>query len=297
MEQEPVYYQLPPGHDHQLRRMVRFLVLFFAGLILLAAAIVWNAQWLATKLPFSAEKRFADGMERTISGWFDTPRSAQRDLIESYLQDLADDMTARMEVPEDFQIKVHLMASKELNAFATLGGHLFIFSGLVKDVPDENTLAMVMGHEIAHIKHRDPLAGLGRGVALQIILGFVTGNSSSSADIAIYGGQAGLTYFSREQEQAADTAAIHALQSRYGHVAGSDTLFRIVAGRQQAEERLDIPEWLSTHPDLKARIDRLTDYARSQGWGRQAPQPVPEAVRQALEELKASSRRRPGEQA
>ena len=63
---------------------------------------------------------------------------------------------------------MHYDASDTVNAFATLGGHVVIYRGLLEKLPNENVVAMVVAHEIAHIKHRDPVAALGRGVAITL---------------------------------------------------------------------------------------------------------------------------------
>ena len=57
-----------------------------------------------------------------------------------------------------------------VNAFATLGGHIVVYQGLLEAVPDENALAMVLAHEIAHVRHRHPIVGLSRSAALGFAL-------------------------------------------------------------------------------------------------------------------------------
>lgn len=288
MGDDPVYYQPPAEHDAHIRGMIKFLVGFFAVLIVAVVAVVLSAQSLARMLPFSAEKRFAEGIERTITALVDDTRGAESRRIENYLQSLADELAVNMEVPDEYEISVHFLGSKEVNAFATLGGHVFVLGGLVETMPDENSLAMVLAHEIAHIKHRDPLAGLGRGVALQIIYSFLTGEYSRSPDIAAYGGNIGLMFFSREQEQSADLAAIQGLQSTYGHVAGSETLFRVLAENQNTGETT-FPAWLSTHPRHELRIETLRAHAEERGWGRESPRPYPPEILAALEAIESGT--------
>lgn len=284
MTDDPVYYQPPAAHEHHIRGLIRFLIVFFAALITVVTLIVLNAQSLAQKLPFSAEKRFVEGIERTVAGFVDGQRDANALSIERYLQALADELAVNMSVPEDFTITVHLLKSDEINAFATLGGHLFVLSGLIEALPDENSLAMVIAHEIGHVRHRDPLAGLGRGVALQIIYSFLTGQASTSTDLAAYGGNIGLMFFSREQEELADLAAIEGLHSTYGHVAGSATLFRVLADSADTDE-LQFPDWLSTHPQHEARVQALDSYAAERGWSSGMPRAYPPGIIRGLESL------------
>ena len=120
---------------------------------------------------------------------------------------------------------------------------------------------MVMAHEIGHVLHRDPVAGLGGGVASLAAMLMLTGNAGTAGSfISTTGGISGLQ-FTRDMENAADRAAVQALAGRYAHLGGADTLFRLI--RKQRKHGTT-PKWLqrflSTHPldsDRIARIDEL----------------------------------------
>lgn len=286
MAEEPVHYQPPAEHEQHVRKLGKFLIIFFVALFILGGLVVLNAQKLASALPFSAEQRFANGIARTIDPWLDSTRDAEYDVIEGYLQTMANELASDMTLPSDHELKVHFLDWDELNAFATIGGHIFVMQGLVESLPDENSLAMVLAHEIAHVKHRDPLAGVGRGIAIQIIYSFLTGNSQVSADYAAMTSQAGMLFFSREQETAADIVAMEGLHTRYGHVAGSDALFRIVADAM-GEKGQAVPDWLLSHPEPASRIEELAAHALSQGWRYDVPRPYPQHITEALESVSA----------
>lgn len=281
MTDDPVYYQPPAEHDQHVRKLVWFLLAFFCVLVVVAVGLILNAQWLASKLPFSTEQRFVQPVETLFAALSDGPRSSEALGVERYLQNLADDLAGHMGVPIDYEITVHYASSDEVNAFATLGGHLIVLRGLLDELPDENSLSMVLAHEIAHIKHRDPVASLGRGVAIQMIYTFLTGNNAG-ADMAAFGGNLGLMHFTRRQETAADRAALAALQAKYGHVGGSETLFRMLVESDEANEN-PIPDWLSTHPDLEARIQALATQADAKGWRQGNTLPLPARIRRAAE--------------
>ena len=65
------------------------------------------------------------------------------------------------------------------NAFATLGGHIAVTSGLYRRMPSENALALVLAHEIAHVSARDPISALGGSatLALLVALAVVAGSA------------------------------------------------------------------------------------------------------------------------
>ena len=60
---------------------------------------------------------------------------------------------------------MHYDPGGTFNAYATAGGQLVFYRGLLEAMPHENALATVVAHEIAHVAHRDPrrLARRGRG--------------------------------------------------------------------------------------------------------------------------------------
>ena len=51
-------------------------------------------------------------------------------------------------------VHVFISSSNEVNAFATVGGHLIVNRGLLRDCRNESELAGVLSHEIAHIQLR-----------------------------------------------------------------------------------------------------------------------------------------------
>lgn len=157
---------------------------------------------------------------------------------------------------EHIQYHFHLLAETTPNAWATLGGHIFVTTGLLSVTRSENALAMVLSHEMAHVNHRHPIQSLSRGALVQFLLLAVSGGQSASALNSVLG-QAGLltmSSFSRDMEREADAAAVQVLLSHYGHLQGADEFFQ-----QMLSEHGDSRwrEWTQTHPNLAARIERL----------------------------------------
>lgn len=223
---------------------------------------------LAAHIPFSAEYRLAERF---------SPKLGEAEPMQRYLQQLADTLAVAEQLPPGVKIHVHYVDDKTVNAFATLGGHVILFSGLLKRMPNENALAMVMAHEIAHVKHRDPIRSLGRGVAIAAILGLV--DSSIGTDLASKAlGQAGLLAelsYSREQEKEADLAGIDALAARYGGIQGADDMFHALEQIEHGHAPR-AAEFYRSHPDVEARLQALHARALEKGWQPGRPTPLPE---------------------
>ncbi len=87
--------------------------------------------------------------------------------LKAYLQQLADSIAANsdLKVP----LRVTLLASEEINAFALPGGFLFINTGLIEKAEIESELAGVIAHELAHIAARHGARLMKRATIANII--------------------------------------------------------------------------------------------------------------------------------
>jgi len=273
MSDENQYYQLPESTDSNIRRMSIFLWVIGIFLIATVVLVFFNAQRIAQHIPFAAEEKFIKPYEKLIQKYY---KGESKPEINAYLQNLADNLAKSMELPSEYNIKVHYVDNDMINAFATLGGHIFIFKGLIENLDDENSLAMVIAHEIAHIKHRDPVSAMGRGVALQLLYGFTT-NDFSSSDIGNLSNQFGTTFFSRKQELKADQEAVHTLNKHYGHISGYDSFFLKVS-EQYDDQETEALKWFSTHPLHNDRIQQLKKIALEKKFSAEKPINIPSQI-------------------
>jgi predicted Zn-dependent protease len=74
---------------------------------------------------------------------------------------------------------VAILDSKEINAFATSGGHIFLTRGLVSSAKSEDALAGVIAHEIAHIQLQHSIKAIKTSRITQALL--ATGASVAGA--------------------------------------------------------------------------------------------------------------------
>ena len=265
------------GREHRLKEFALLTVGALAVVLGSVLLLGWLAEFVAARIPFSYECE--------IAGEFAPPTAAEDAalaVVESELQILADALAAHMRVPAEIRIRVHYVDDADtVNAFATLGGHIVVFRGLLARMPSENALAMVLAHEIAHVLHRDPIVALGRAMAVGLALAAIAGVSGDTLTDSVFGSAGTLTAlsFSRDQERAADVAAIAAVGARYGHVADAAAVFDSLAG-MDGEQALRTPEFLSSHPGLDTRRAETARYAAALGWSSiGTPRPLPAALR------------------
>ncbi|MCP3869981.1 MAG: M48 family metalloprotease [Gammaproteobacteria bacterium] len=213
------------------------------------------ADYLVTKVPFSYEQDLAENLVPVESSGGELP---------DYLQELTRRLVEVMALPAGMTVRIHYVNDPTVNAFATLGGHLVINRGLLERLPNENALAMVLAHEIAHAQLRHPLRSLGRGVVLAVVVSALSGAGGNTLINDIVGGSGILTAlsFSRDQEQAADILGLNALIALYGHCSGSRELFQLLL-EEEKNTSLGAPpvEFLRTHPLGEERIEVIDSFA------------------------------------
>jgi len=255
----------------------QMLVLLAGALVLMFAvyfAFLFLGGWLARLVPFSAEVSFIESIDFDIEEFTQPPTDSDGRVLWDQrvndLNDLAERVMAHMDMPEGMTIDVHYVDEKVFNAFATLGGNVFFYRGLIEKMPHENALAMVMAHEIAHEIHRDPISGLGGGVTAGVMTSMVFGGAGPLGSTLNVTNLVAQANFTRGMETAADKAAIQAVNSLYGHVAGAGSMFEALAAERVSDEGVDIPDWaesfMRTHPLDNDRVEAIENAAKANGW-------------------------------
>lgn len=247
---------------------LRLTLGLFLITVAVTAGVYYAARWWAPLIPFRYETALASTVTNNDALPPCTAAGTQA------LQTLAEGLAAKMDLPAEMSIHVHFSTDKEPNAFATLGGNIVINKGLLTSVHSENALAMVMAHEIGHIKHRDPIVSLGGGVAVAVIFSAVIGGTDGGA---LVGWAIGFTQmsFSRDQEARADRDALAALQGYYGYTNGADEFFDYIT--QEYPKLAKMPAFISTHPTPPSRLQTIR---ASFSAASLQPKPLPPAIAQ-----------------
>ena len=151
-----------------------------------------------------------------------------------------------------------------LNAFATPGGYIYVYTGLIKYLDHADDLAGVMGHEMAHADLRHTIRNLQKTYGVQVLLSVALGKDPGAlAQIAaqIAGQLAGLQ-FSREYETEADSHSVDYLSGTEYACNGAAHFFEKLTAAGNSGQP---PEFLSTHPNPDNRIENINSKAESIG--------------------------------
>jgi predicted Zn-dependent protease len=151
-----------------------------------------------------------------------------------------------------------IVNSKEVNAFAVPGGHVYINRGLIERATSMHQVASVLAHEIAHVTERhsvdqmQTMQGANMGVALLCTLTSTCESATGRTAINV-GGSAALASFSRGDEAEADQVGL-ALMVRAGiHPDGFPEMFRILLDARERDPNA-VEKFFSTHPLAEDRI-------------------------------------------
>lgn len=158
-------------------------------------------------------------------------------------------------VDEDWEVEV--FDSEEINAFALPGGRIGVFTGILQVADNQDQLAAVLGHEVAHVTEQHALDRVNREMTTQagVIAGAaVLGGAPGTAELLSMGAQLGLSMpFSRGQETEADTEGLMYMAKAGFNPQQSIQLWK----NMEKKNKLGPPEFLSTHPSGDTRIQDL----------------------------------------
>ena len=156
---------------------------------------------------------------------------------------------------------------KVKNAWCMPGGKIAVYTGILDITKNENGLAAVMGHEIAHAVAKHSVERASRGVLLNTgtaIIDIASGGKISQVNRTTGMNTVGLISqigimnpFNRKQESEADYLGLI-----FSSLAGYDIRETINVWKrmQEANKGKEPPQFMSTHPSTANRIDNITEW-------------------------------------
>ena len=210
---------------------------------------------------------------RTDPAYVDDPE------ISDYLNALGQRLLLAADGPRR-DIDFFAVNDETINAFALVGGHIGVHTGLIALTQNESELAGVVAHEIAHILQRHQ-ARMMHGqraaqwtslaaLALAMIASRGGGNQSgqvTEAAIASAGAlqiQSQLNY-TREHEREADRVGVQILERAGYDPHGMVSFFERLLRANRLNEFKGAPAYLRTHPLTTERIADMQDRVQKSG--------------------------------
>jgi predicted Zn-dependent protease len=194
----------------------------------------------------------------------------QNPKLTKYVNEVGDVVARKSTRPNLFRgYHFAVLDTEEINAFACPGGIIFVTRGLIKTCKNEDQLAAVLAHEVAHVANKDGINSISKARWTQVFTAMGTEAARQ------YGGVAGnlvtlfegsiddvfktivVNGYSRQAEEAADAAAIKEL-TRAGY---DPTALVAVLTIMEAKGKGKTSGIFKTHPPTSDRLAKAKPLA------------------------------------
>jgi len=195
-------------------------------------------------------------------------------LVTEYVNDIGSRIAAQTN-DGDHNFTFFVVDDERINAFALPGGYIGLHTGLLEATRNEDELAGVIAHEVAHVTQRHIARAihansrqsiLSTAMMLGAIIVAAAGGSADAAQGAIAVAQGTAIQqqinFTRSNEYEADRIGITALADAGFDPYGMASFFEVLSRQTTTSPEMRAPEFLRTHPVSSARVAEARSRAR-----------------------------------
>ena len=194
--------------------------------------------------------------------------------VNEYINEIGHRLSAQANSGE-YKFSFFVINDNSINAFALPGGYIGVHTGLLLATRNEDELASVLAHEIAHVTQRHIARAVHAGqrqsiLSTAIMLGAIIAGAAGAGSDAVQGAMAVAQgaqaqqqiNFTRANEYEADRIGISALAQAGFNPHGMASFFEVIS-KKTALSASKIPEFLKTHPITSARISEARNRAKA----------------------------------
>lgn len=230
----------------------KFLLVTAIILGILLLGYFWFVPWLGERVAKNFSKEYeiklGEQMYSSIASTYkiDTRKT---ETVNAFYQQL--------HYAVDYPVKITVVESGEINAFAIPGGHIVVYDAILEKMKTPEELAALLDHEASHIQLRHSLRNLFRSLARKMFLALVFGNESGIVSVVVDNADElkGLSY-SRSLETEADDNGLQLMAKSDIDVQGMVRLMELL---QKASSGREPAEFLNTHPVAANRIENIQE--------------------------------------
>ncbi|WP_435103271.1 M48 family metallopeptidase [Arhodomonas sp. AD133] len=244
------------GKHGTLHRFAVWSGALVVTIALMVGLVQFGAAPLAAVAPLGWEEALGNSVMASAS---DQLGVCDHDDAEAHLETLA--ATLASDLDSRYTFRVRILDHDAVNAFATPGGYIAVFDGLIQRASGPNEVAGVLAHEVAHVIERHPTEAMirrsGYALVISMIVGDVSGLAAVTGDAVRYLAN---TANSRASEAEADRLAMRMLNDNGFDSSGLVRFFETLE-----EAHGEMPEalsLLSTHPLTGDRLRDTSALAR-----------------------------------
>jgi predicted Zn-dependent protease len=166
-----------------------------------------------------------------------------------------------MKVPTEYNIRITVVKSEVVNAFALPGGHIVVYSALLKQLKTYPELAALLSHEFVHVNNKHSTKSIFRQLGSKVFLSLLFGKFGSVTSVMIdQADQFKSLKYSRGLEREADMEGLTILKERKINPEGFAALFTHLKESAPASA---MPEFLNSHPDIDKRVEYIRNASKN----------------------------------
>ena len=187
--------------------------------------------------------------------------------LTEYVNEVGDTVARKSTRPNPYRgYHFAVLDTEEINAFACPGGIIFVTRGLIKTCKNEDQLAAVLAHEVAHVAHQDGINSISKARWTEVWTAMgkeavtMYAGSVAAGLVSLFEGSIDDVFktivvngYSRQAEEAADAAALKTL-SRAGY---SPDALVVVLTTMEAKGKGAAGGIFKTHPPTGERLAKV----------------------------------------
>lgn len=245
----------------QIKTMKKLIIQGLISILLFFG--VWYALTQIDWIQIFKVQQVTDKTEQKLGDLFwEFFKKSEKEIKNTYAVNTVDSIVTQIctanKIDRD-KLKIHIVNKAEINAFALPNGHLIIHTGLVLHSDNQEELAGVICHEIAHIELHHVMKKLVKEIGLSVLISMTTGSSGAEV-IKETAKMLSSSAFDRSLEKEADIKAVeYLINTNINPEPFADFLYKLSNTEHEETKYLT---WISTHPDSKERAEYIIEYSK-----------------------------------
>src|ERR1043165_1885372 len=138
------------GSRNRGARLLLVLLLSLVAIIALCYFVIlpFAANQMAKHIPVNVEQQMGDAVYQNMTGG---------EKVNQHASELANNFFQQLHYKSDYHIKITIVESDIVNAYALPGGNIVVYTGIIKRMNDSKELAALLSHEFSHVKAKQPI--------------------------------------------------------------------------------------------------------------------------------------------
>jgi beta-barrel assembly-enhancing protease len=254
--------EIGKSNDGWMKKIMRQKVVVLAGVAVILIAGIYLL--LITLIPILGSAVISRDVEVSMGDKLKQVLLREEEVVGSTIDSAGtvklQSFANRLRLSDNYLVRVTLVNSPIVNAYALPGGHIIVYTGMLEKIHDPESLVALLAHEASHVNERHSLRSLLRSTANAIIVSVIFNDASGITATIVGNAQTlnGLKY-SRAIETEADEDGMQLMIRNGIDASGMKRLMQVLEKEGDVPERLS---FLSSHPLRKERIEAANRFIK-----------------------------------